>query len=254
MDCKTVNEYLKSLTFNVKFNSEVEENFYLELNEHIEQCTNCSSKWLLNKKIIGKLEKHYDVIMPSDLLKKKIQKSIGYETFKLYGIKTIAITASFVLLIGVGILTDREFVRLPHAYKIHNVSNYNLLSNNIEDLLQYIEAPLSKHQFTKFEKATFIPHGSLKINKLINKRVSTIALKNDKGQKLTLCFYPGDYKLAHKDIVQINGINVYHGSTNSYNFAYWPSKGMTVVVISDSLLPSEMIDLATPLIINDESV
>lgn len=254
MDCKAANEHLKSLTFNVNSNSEVEENFYLELNGHIEKCASCSNKWLLNKKIIGNLEKHYDAIVSSDLLKKKIQKSIGYETSKLYGIRATAIAVSFVLVLGLGIIVDKEFLRLPHAYEIHNVSNYNLLSNNIEDLLQYIEVPFNKHQFSKFEKAAFVPHGSSKINKLMNKKVSTIALKNDKGQKLTLCFYPGNYKLAHNDVAQVNGIKVYHGSTNNYNFAYWPTKGMTVVLISDSLLSSEMIDLAVPLITNDEYV
>ncbi|GEM_PF-2538183 len=252
MDCKTANEHLKSLTFNVHFNPEVEENFYPELNEHIEQCTNCSSKWLLDKKIIGKLEKYYDEITASDSLKKKIQKSVGCETSKLYWIRTTAIAVSFVLVLGLGLIADRKLLRLPHAYEIHNVSNYNLLSNDIEDLLQYIKSPLSKNQFSKFEKAAFIPHGSLKINKLINKKISTIALKNDKGQKLTLCFYPGNYKLVHKDSVQVNGIKVYHGSTNNYNFAYWPTNGMTIVLISDSLLSDEMIDLATPLITDND--
>ena len=250
MDCKKTSEYLRLLTLSIDSNLEVNDNVCLELKNHIESCTKCSGKWMLGSSLINKLEKHYDAIKPSDFLKKKIQKSIKNETSKLYRMKTISIAVSFVLVLGSSIFINQELLRLPYAHEIHNVSNYHLSSNNIENLIQHIEVPLSKNHFANFEKASFIPDGSIKIHKPLNKRMSTIALKNNKGQKLTLCFYPENYKIAHKDIVDVDGIKVYQGSTNNHNFAYWATKGMTIVLISDSLLPHEIIDLATPMIIS----
>lgn len=243
MDCDSVNEYVTSFIFT---DGSVDEKLYLDLNNHLESCFNCNKKWKLEQNLIQQISDKYNSIDASDLLLQKINQNIENEVVKSFNKKLNIIAACFVLLIGVG-LADKIFLNLPNALEVHRLTDYHLVSNEIDDLLEHIGSPIEKNHFNVFEKADFKPHAASKFEKLY-KKASSIALKNTKGQKLTLCFYPKNYKLPHNDIVHVDGMQIFHGSTSTHNFAYWEKSNMTLVLISDSLLPHELVELAGPLI------
>ena len=248
MDCKLVNKHLSSLLGNSI--SELDEYQSFEIDQHISECPSCNQKWQPDKRLLQKLKSYYSSVRASENLKVKIFKSVENEgNLSSFKIKQIAVAASFMVLVTMTFYVDKACFNLPQAYEVHKISEYHLSSTNIEELLQHIGIPLNKGHFTNFTEAAFIPSGALKIHKPFNKTLGTIALKNTNGQKLTVCFYPGSYMLAHTGITNVDGTDIYHGNSNSHNFAYWNTNGMTVVLISDSLLSQEMIDLAMPIIL-----
>ncbi len=253
MDCKTVEKTISSLLLSRPLIDLISDSFSVELYEHIESCNSCNRKHALNKRLLMKMNSHYKNIKASVKLKNKIWSEIKKETSKVYlWVKPTALVACAVLIIGIGIFAQKTFLELPTIYEAHHIVNYHLFSTDIEELIEHTGLDLKKQHFSNFEKAAFIPHGASKIQKPLNKTLGTIALKNDKGQKLTLCFYPENHKFSHRGVTNVDGTKVYHGNTGSQNFAYWFTDEMTIVLISDNLLPQEMIDLATPLINGSE--
>lgn len=243
MDCNLANEYINSFIFT---DGSIDEKLYIDFNDHLSHCSSCNEKWGLDQNLIQQISDKYNSVEASDLLIQKINQSIENEVVKSFNKKLNIITACFIFLIGFG-LTDKIFLNLPNALEVHRLTDYHIVSNEIDDLLEHIGSPIEKNHFNVFEKADFKPHAASKFDKLY-KKASSIALKNTKGQKLTLCFYPKNYKLPHNDIVHIDGMKIFHGSTNTHNFAYWEKSNMTLVLISDSLLPHELVQLAGPLI------
>lgn len=243
MDCNLANEYGSLFVFT---DDSVDEKLYLEFNNHLDNCSNCNKKWRLDKKLVGQISEKYNSISASDLLLQRINQSIENEIVKSFNKKLNFIVACFVFLIGFGI-ADKVFLSLPNALEVHRLTDYHLVSNEVDDLLGHIGYPIERHHFNVFENADFRPHAASKFEKFY-KKASSIALKNTKGQKLTLCFYPKNYKLPHNDIVHVDGMQIYHGSTSTHNFAYWGKNNMTLVLISDSLLPHELVELAGPLV------
>ena len=246
MNCNNIKEYIKSLNESESPSLLKDENFYLEFYGHIEICNSCNKKYGLNYKLLYHIDSYYKKIEPTPDLQNKIFESLKKEkSKKAFNLKNYSIAASFILVFSLCLFVENK---LPSTYEIHNNSNYKIISTDLDLIISHTGEGLEKHHFINLEKAEFIPHGATKINKLFNRSVSLIALKNTKGQKLTLGFFPKDYTLKHNDFFNINGIKVFHGKSDNQHFAYWEKNQKKVVLISDSLLPNEMVDLASPLI------
>ncbi len=246
MDCKLASEYFKYLISEEDI--DFDELKYSSFEKHLSDCSSCSSKFGLPEKLCKKIDTHYEEITASDILKKKIDNGIKTLESNTNTLRQKAIAVCIVGLLGVGVMLDQTMFRLPYAHEVHDSSSYDLMSNQIESFLKHIESPLKSHHFLAFEKADFKLNGGVKIVKPFYKKLTSLSLKNTKGQKLTVCFYPKNYKLPHNDFTHVDGKKIYHGSTDTHHFAYWESNNMTVVLISDSLLPSEIVKLAGPII------
>ena len=243
MKCATAELYMSAMLDN-----ELSLKDGIEAIEHIENCSTCKIKWDLNEETRAKLQYYIGFVDISDNLKHKINKTLRLPKQQYY-FKPMIIAACTVLILGFGLFVNDAFVQIPHLHRIHNNINFQLISNDIELLSNHIGVNLKKQHLSGFELAMFTPHGAVKFKRPFNKNYGLIALKNNKGQRISLCFLPKDYKSAiQSNKNEINGVTIHHGKDKNQNFAYWQQNDKTIALVSDSLTPMEMISLAGPLI------
>ncbi len=243
MKCARVELYISAMLDN-----ELSLKDSIEAIEHIERCSACKAKWELNEETRAKLQYYISFVDVSNNLQHKINKTLGLSKQQYY-FKPLIIAACTILILGLGLFVNDVFIQIPHLYKIHNNIDFQLISNDIELLSNHAGANLQKQHLSNFELAMFTPHGAVNFKRPFNKNYGLIALKNDKGQRISLCFLPKDYKSTlQSNKHEINGITVHHGQDKNYHFAYWQQNDKTIALISDSLTPVEMINLAGPLI------
>ena len=242
MNCKNTELYMDALLDN---ELSVKDN--LEVLSHIETCSTCKEKWDLNEETRTELKMFIGSIKAPVNLKEKIFKKISYKNNRPY-FRPAFVSASIMLVISLSLLFNYAYFQTPKLYELHNIVNYQLISEDIDLLSRHIGVDLNKGHLSAFEKAMFTPHAAINITRPFNKKIRLISLKNDKGQKVSLCFLPKGYNISSFDKTQVKGITVHHGSKNSFNFAYWNNNDMNIALISQDLNSMEMIDLATPLI------
>ena len=241
MNCKVAELYMSAMLDN-----QLSVKDGIEIIEHIENCRHCKLKWDLNGKTRARLKHHLGFIGASNNLKQKVHKVIWGEKGVFY-LKSTLLAASCVFLLGLGLLVNDALIQTPHLHKLHNNVDFQLVSDDLDLLSNHLGVSLNKKLVTYFEDAMFKPHGAIKLTRPFNKNISLIALKNDKGQKISLCFLPKDYKVSNSNKTKINGITFHHGKEKNYNFAYWQQNEKTIALVSDNLSGIEMIDLAKPL-------
>ncbi len=218
-----------------------------ELYEHAEDCEKCNRKLALEPNIKSKLNEFYNSIFPSDEFKNRIKHSLYKQQTKLK-FKTALIAASFIFLLGLGLVFQRTILSLPNIQELHSLSDFHIISNNIDDLSNHLDINFNKINLTHFNEAGYIPHGAIKVSKLFKKDIKLIALKNEKGNKVSLCFLPRSYHLPYHSMTEIKGIHVHHGKSNSYPFIFWQGNNNTIVLVSDNMSHEELINLAHNLI------
>ena len=243
MNCKSAELYMNALLDN-----ELSVKDSMEILDHIENCKDCKSKWELNEETRSRLKHFFSFIKASDSLKNKVSKELNLNKRTLYQ-KPLLIAASIAFLLGFGMSFSQGIVfKSPTLAELQNSNKFQIASNDINTLSNHINYSLNKKQFIKFEEANFKFLGATKlINIVEKKRVTLIALKNNLGDKVSLCFLPEGYKLPECHNVEKNGMTFHCGKDKNCNFAYWYLNGTTVALLSKTLTPEEMIDLALPL-------
>ncbi len=245
MNCKTAEIYINAL-----FDDELSVKDSLGIIEHIENCGVCKTRWQLNEEARSKLKHFIGYISASENLRSKIYKSFSNKNKQRqpFYVKPILVTASVIFLLGLSLFFNNTYLAIPNLHTLHTTSTIQLISSDIEFLSRHLGINLKKEYFIAFEGAMLKPHGAIKLSRPFNRNIGLIALKNDKGQKVSLCFLPKDYHIVKSDKTEINGTVFHHGTKQNYNFAYWKQNERTIALISDSLTYMEMIDLAMPLV------
>ena len=238
MNCKTAEIYMDALIDN-----ELSVRECLEITEHIESCKDCKAKWELSESIKSKL-KHYteSLKVPRELAKSIYNKYISEP--QIINFKQVLVAASVAFLLGLGLF---QYIKEPKLMELHNKTKPEIATNDVGLLSKHININIQKKKLVQFEKANFQIQGGTRIAKPFNKEISLIALKNDKGQKISLCFLPGSYKMSGCHKIEMNGMTFYCGKGENCSFAYWKQNGKTIALVSESLTDVEMIKMAMPL-------
>lgn len=242
MHCKQIENYLRPL-----HEGYLSSSLAAEVYEHAENCQNCKRKLELKPKIKSALIEHYMQINPSLKLKDKIRKLTAKQSIVIK-FKPAIMAACLILLLGLGIFFEKSLLQLPKIHELHSLSNFHLLSNNIEDLGNHINISINKSHLTHFAEAGFTPHGALKIKKSFNRNIGVIALKNQDGHKVSICFLPKSYNLPYQTSSEVKSTSVKHGNSDSHQFIYWKGNKSTIALISSDLTHDELINLAFNLI------
>ena len=243
MNCRNAELYMDALLDN-----ELQVKDSIEVVDHLENCKACKAKWELNEETRSKLKHFVNSIKASDEFRKTISSKLENKGKLVYPFKSSALAASMIFLIGLGIFYNYNIVKIPNLVELHNKTNFQLVSNDIGILSEHVGISLKKSHLSSFEEAMFKPHAAAIIAKSFNKKIGLIALKNDRGEKVSLCFLPENYYLPKCHKIEINGITFKCGKGQNCEFAYWKQNGKTIALVSDALTSEEMIDLATPLL------
>lgn len=242
MDCKNAELYMDAL-----LDDELSVKDNLKVLSHIEACNSCRKKWDLNAETRTELKMYIGSIKAPKHLMKEVINKINVKKKSFY-LRPAFVSACMAFVLSFGIFFNYTCLQFPQLHELHNIVDYQLISNDIELLSKHIGISLSKEHLIAFEEGMFSPHGAVNINRPFNKDIKMITLKNDKGHKISLCFLPKEYKVSGLDKKVIKGITVHHGRKNDFHFAYWENKAMGIALVSQDISSSEMIDFATPLI------
>lgn len=242
MNCRSAEIYMNAL-----LDDELQVKDSLEVVEHLETCEVCSKKWELNEETRSKL-KHFvgNLRAPVDL-RNKIFSNLDIEK-KVHFVQPVLVAASAVFLLGLGMVINYSLVKIPSISELHNMPYIQLASSDVSELADFLEVDLKKEHLLDFEKASFKPVGANKISKLFNKSARLVFLINKKGEKISLCFLPGDFKMENCHKMQFGGQTFYCGKNKGCHFAYWKKQDKTYVLVSDKLDSEAMVKLAFPLV------
>jgi len=242
MNCKNIEIYLDALMDN-----ELSVEKSLEIIDHVDSCKDCKAKWELSEGIKSKLV-HYtnSLKVPSDL-KTTIYKKYGINKTPLY-VKQSLIAASIMFLIGLGLLTSFYPLKQPTLMELHEKTKLQLITNDVGRVSNKFKINLKKQQLVKFENAGFEIQGATQIVKPFNKDINLVALKNNKGEKISICFLSGNYEMAGCQRVEMNGMTFFCGKNKDCHFAYWKQGGGTIALVGDGITSHEMLQLAMPII------
>ena len=158
------------------------------------------------------------------------------------------LAASIAFLIGIGLFTQPLLIKNPTLPQLHSKNYTQVISNDITAISKNLGIGLKKENLVAFEKANFKPNSAAKIQKLFKKDISLIAMKNDKGQKVSLCFLPENFNIPKCHSVERNGFTFNCGKGDDCEFTYWKQEGKIIALVSDSLTSDELIPLALPIV------
>ncbi len=242
MNCRAAELYMEALLGN-----ELAINESVEIVDHIENCRSCKEKWELNEETRSRLKHYLSSIKAPESFRNHIKNTIiGNNNLTL--IKPMLIAASIIFLIGLGISFNPLRTKIPTLTELHNNANVQLATNDTTLLSKHIGIHFSESYFSGFEKAHFKPHGATKFNRPLNQSISILAMKNDLGDKISICYLPENFKTEICHTREINGTTVFCGRNSNCEFAYWKEKGKTIALVSDTITSEEMISLAIPFI------
>ncbi len=242
MNCKNIEIYLDALMDN-----ELSVEKSLEIIDHIDSCKDCKTKWELSEGIKSKLIHYTNSQRPPSELTSLIYKKYEVNRTPRY-LKQTLLAASIAFLIGLGLFAGSLYMRVPALSELHEKTKLQLVTNDVGVLSDKFQLNLNKQKLVKFENASFHVQGATQIAKPFNKKLSLIALKNDKGQKVSICFLPGNYEVPGCHKMEMNGLTVFCGGKKNCHYAYWRQGGQTIALVGDGITSEEMIQLAMPII------
>lgn len=246
MNCNTTELYMNTLLDN-----KLSVKDSLEVVEHIESCSSCKSKWELNEESRSKFKHFINLIKASPEFRKRISKSIykikTKKEEKVVYVKPILIAASIAFLLGLGLMLNPSFTKMPTLGELHNKTSIQLATNDIKLISNHINVKLQNKHLSYLELVDFKIEGAAKIKKPFIKNIGVISLKNNNGQKVSICFLPKNYQVPMCKKVELNGIIFNCGESQNCHFAYWRDKENTIALVSDSFTPEEIIYFALPL-------
>jgi hypothetical protein len=242
MNCKNIEIYLDALMDN-----ELSVEKSLEIIDHVDSCKDCKTKWELSEGIKSKLVHYTNSLKVPSSLKTSIYKKYGINKTPLY-VKQSLIAAGVAFLLGLGLFTGSSYMKIPALNELHEKTKLQLVTSNINQISRLTEVQIKSQKFVNFEKANFKIEGATRVIKPFNKSISIISLKNNKGQKIFLCFLPENYSMPGCHEMKMNGFTIYCGKGKDCHFAYWKQKDKTIAVVGDSMTSEEMVQLAMPII------
>ena len=243
MNCNSAELYMNAL-----LDDELPVKDSLEVVDHIESCKSCKTKWELNEETRSKLKHFIGSIKATDNFRKMISNRImgNAKKISIVYLKPALIAASIAFLIGLGILNP-YLAKMPTLHELHGKTNLQLTTSDIVLISEKFNLNLKQAQLQNLELASYKPQGATKIKKMFNRDVSIVSFKNNKGEKISLCILPENYKVSMCHQLEKNGVLFFCGYQQDCHYAYWKKGGKTVAFVSNSLSPEEMIDLALPL-------
>lgn len=244
MNCKSAELYMNALLDN-----ELPVKDSLEIIAHIESCQSCKEKWELNEETRAKLKHFVSSIKASPDFRKKILSSFGNESNnKVFYLKPLLLAASIAFLIGLGLFSNSPLSKSPTLDTLHNNTNIQLVTNDIDQVSSHINIPLNSEKLSAFKEAKFNLEGAAKLKESFNRDIGLVAFKNDEGQKISLCFLPDNYNISMCHEIEMNGVVFHCGKGENCQFAYWKQDGKTIALVSNNFTAEEMIYLAVPYI------
>lgn len=242
MNCKTAEIYLDALMDN---ELSVGEN--LEIIDHIDSCIDCRAKWELSEEIKSKLVHYVNSLKAPSSLRASIYRKYGVSKSPQH-LKQALLAASIAFLIGLGLFTGSSYLKIPALNVLHETTKLQLATNDISMLRDKYKINLTKHNLIKFKNAGFKVEGGAQIVKPFNRNINLVALKNDKGQKVSICLLPGNYAMPGCHKMEINGMTFFCGKNKDCHFAYWKQGGRTIALVGNDIESKDMIQLAMPII------
>ena len=242
MRCKDVENY-RGLLYEGHISNEIIEAIY----SHAEDCEPCKRKLEFEEKIKSKLIVHFDSVIPSLELRTRIKQFTSKEKIKIH-IKPALTAACLIFLLGFGIFFEKAFLGLPKVHELHSINSFHILSDNIDDLEKHTMLGVNKAHLASFDQAGYIPHGALKVSTPLKGDVKLIALKNNTGNKVSICFLPRSYNLPYSTRTQVKDTHVHHGKSDTDQFIFWQGNKNTIVLVGDNMSHEELISLAYNLI------
>lgn len=181
---------------------------------------------------------------PSNELIDKIDSLTA--TQRKWKLKPTLIAASLVFLLGFGMfISGKNTFGLSGLSALHNLNNFSITSNNINDLANHVGININPSHLTNFNNQGYIPHGAIKTSNHYKGDIKLVALKNNTGKKVSICYLPRSYNLPYHEKTQIKNVDIHHGEFNSQHFIFWQGNKNTIVFISPGDLPhDELINLA----------
>ena len=244
MNCKTAELYMDAL-----FDNELPVKDSLEIVDHIERCKDCTTNWELGLETKSKLKHYVDCIeLPRNLLN-KIEQTINTNEKGFYQ-KPFLLVASVILLVFI-LFTATDLSELFPFYdlhKIYNTKSSEIISNDLNQISKHTGIDLKHSHLVAFNQAAFKLHGATNVP---HKNIKFITLKNNKGQKVSICFLPKNFHISNHGTDSVNGVVFNYGKSKNYNVTYWKKNEKTIALISDSLSHIEMMDLALPLVADE---
>ena len=245
MNCEKTEKLILKLSFDK--NDTCSDTESLELEEHLNACSSCSSKWNLDSRVVNQLNEGFFDITPSDILTKNIEMLIKKRSNK-HIFKQMLLVASITFLLGIGLHIEKNHIRLPEPYEIHQTEDLHIVSNNINHLSDHLNLNISENDIASLNKANFKPHGAFQINKLFTKPIKVITFKHPENKSISLCFYPTSYSHPESKKFNVGNMLIKHVLLNNHHIAFWESQGNTTLLISDSVPAMELVDIASSLI------
>lgn len=247
MDCKDAEKLINKLLSSSSSEKGFNDNEILLLEEHTKNCSSCASKWNLDSAITKKLVEQFDSINPSDILKAKIDKKINKS--KNFASKKTLIAACLVIFLGLGLFIERAILKPPDIYELHNLDNFNVVSNDIEHLSNYAGIQLNKDHLRHFDTKGYMLHGISIVSSPFTEDIKLVALKAKDGHRISICFLPRSYKLTYHTKGKVKDTHIYHGNINSHHFIFWKGNTHKIVLVSrNNMSHDELTELAYPFI------
>lgn len=240
MDCKKTELYINSLLDN-----ELEEKDNIDLIEHLKICSECKSKWDLNEEVKSKLKYFIGSIKASDSLKKSIRSKLIHNETKLIKFKPNLIAASIVFLLGLGLFFNETFSNVPPLDELHN--NIKITKGSYNEISNQTGIKLNDSFFSSFKEQQYSIEGIGKVKKSFTKEANIVYLRNNKGEKISICFLPENYEMPECHSMNKNGIIFHCGNKGNCNYAYWKQNKRTIAVVANSFTSDEIIEMAEPL-------
>lgn len=242
MDCTKAELYM-----DVLLNSELPVQDNLEVVDHIESCNPCKTKYELSEETRSKIKHYIGSIKASEKLRKKIHKNLNKEQNKVTYLKPLLLAASVAFLIGIGIFFNQPSGGMPTLNELHHQTNIKFVSSDVNLLSDHIKVDIKKLHLANFEAAKYKIIGATKIKRLFKKDINLIALENNTGDKISICFLPENFNETGCHELKIGNYTFLCGYGENCQFAYWKNPGKTIAVVSNDLSHEEMIKLAMPL-------
>lgn len=240
MNCKKADIYIDALLDN-----ELELKDSIEVVEHLENCSDCKSKWELNEETRSKLKHFIGSIKASNVLKNKIKNKLNNNSPSLVRFKPNLIAASIIFLLGLGLFFNETFSSVPPLDELHNNQEIQKVSYNIDEVSNHTGIKLNKSFFSGFKEYSL--EGSSKIKKSLTKEATIVYLNNIKGDKISICFLPENYEMPECHSMQKNGVLFHCGNKGNCNYAYWKQNKKTIAVVANTLTSDEIIEMSVPL-------
>lgn len=242
MDCTKAELYMNDI-----LDRELPDMDNLEFVDHIEICNPCKRKFELGNETKSELKSYLNSIKAPDILRKSIYNSINEKQRKVTFLKPLLLAASVAFLIGIGVFFNQPSGGMPTLNELHHQTNIKFVSSDVNLLSNHTKVDIRKSHLANFEAANYKIIGATKIKRLFKKDINLIALENNNGDKISICFLPENFYEPGCHELKIGNYSFQCGYGENCQFTYWKNPGKTIAVVSNGLSHEEMIKLAMPL-------